>query len=83
MTVFRPLIYVVISGVLYVDWIRGVRASVAESPRALAALLVGGDGNDMVGQASNLNQNTEAAQKVQSAKFAAHNIIDVYRYRYR
>jgi len=57
MTVLRPLIYVVISGVLYVDRIRGVRASVAESPRALAALLVGGDGNDMVGQASNLNQN--------------------------
>jgi len=74
MTVFRPLIYVVISGVLYVDRTRGVRALVAESPRALAALLVGGDGNDMVGQASNLNRK---AQKVQSARFAPHKIIDI------
>lgn len=41
--------YVVISGVLYVDAIKGVRASVADSPRALAALLLGGDGNDMFG----------------------------------
>jgi hypothetical protein len=50
MTVFRPLMYVVISGVRKVVSMRGVRASVAERPRGgWAALLFGGIGRDMIG----------------------------------
>jgi hypothetical protein len=49
MTVFLPLIHVVMSDVLNVVSMRGVRASVAERPRGGSALLFGGIGKDMVG----------------------------------
>jgi hypothetical protein len=49
MIVSRPLMYVVMSGVLNVVSMRGVSALVAERPRGGFARLFGGIGKDMTG----------------------------------
>jgi hypothetical protein len=45
--VFLLLIYVVMFGVVYVDLIRGVRASLAEGARGGSAAVLGGVGSDI------------------------------------
>jgi len=69
MIFFLPLIHVVMSGVLNVVSMRGVRASVAERPRGGSALLFGGIGRDMTGVKP--KQTGNEAEAIEKAMFSS------------